>query len=91
MTATEINEVLRIRSEQRARAERLLHAELRARLLATSRRLELARTPLDLATPGSLSRFFAAMQTAGDSADKWTRFANRARALRDDLLLRSLL
>ena len=87
MTTREIATMIRDRADALERAARLLHAELRARHLVTARRLELARTPLALVTPGSLDRFLATLTRCGDAADHRLRFATRLREQRDRLLM----
>ena len=87
MTMNQIIQMIRARAANRDRAERFLHAELRARRLVTERRLELARTPLELTTPGSLDRYLAALARLGDSANHLTVRANVLREQRDRLLL----
>ena len=87
MTANEIATMIRQRADARARAARLLHAELRARLLVTTRRIELARTPLELGTPGSVDRYLDTLCRCGDAASHRAAFANRLREQRDTLLL----
>jgi len=87
MIADQIGPMIRSRADAEGRAARLLHAELRARHLYADRRVELASTPMSLATPGSLTRWLEALKRLGDSADHNWRRADRLREQRDRLLL----